>query len=182
MDLYQGKQMKAPVKNLFKCSCVRATGASSGLHHDFHDNLYVLLRGCKRFQLFPAALAPRMHARGRIRNIHPNGRIVYEGRVGGRLAVPEGGGLSDGGVLSFDLDLNGLRPVGLMKSGSCFTCVAFVLMEGPAVKLGPGCQTLLQSLVCHPATLICRPWLYLCIWGMLLARGLEAARVLQWQL
>ena len=25
-------------------------GSSSGLHHDFHDNLYILLRGKKRFQ------------------------------------------------------------------------------------------------------------------------------------
>ena len=27
-------------------------GSSSGLHHDFHDNIYVLLRGCKEFRLF----------------------------------------------------------------------------------------------------------------------------------
>lgn len=25
-------------------------GSSSGLHHDFHDNLYLLLRGRKRFR------------------------------------------------------------------------------------------------------------------------------------
>ncbi|EIE26943.1 Clavaminate synthase-like protein [Coccomyxa subellipsoidea C-169] len=54
--------------------------ASSGLHHDFHDNLYVLLRGRKRFTLFPPSLAKRMHTHGQIRLIHPSGRIVYEGR------------------------------------------------------------------------------------------------------
>ncbi|BDA43071.1 probable bifunctional peptidase and (3S)-lysyl hydroxylase Jmjd7 at N-terminal half [Coccomyxa sp. Obi] len=55
-------------------------GASSGLHHDFHDNLYVLLHGRKRFALFPPSLAKRMYTSGRIRLVHPNGRIVYEGR------------------------------------------------------------------------------------------------------
>jgi hypothetical protein len=37
-------------------------GASSGLHHDYHDNLYVLLKGRKRFQLFAPGEAPRMYA------------------------------------------------------------------------------------------------------------------------
>ena len=34
-----------------------AQGSSSGLHHDFHDNVYVLLRGRKRFLLFPPGSA-----------------------------------------------------------------------------------------------------------------------------
>ena len=29
-----------------------SAGSSSGLHHDFHDNLYILLRGTKEFRLF----------------------------------------------------------------------------------------------------------------------------------
>jgi hypothetical protein len=42
--------------------CVRSRhGASSGLHHDYHDNLYVLLKGRKRFQLFAPGEAPRMY-------------------------------------------------------------------------------------------------------------------------
>lgn len=49
-------------------------GASSGLHHDFHDNLYVLLAGTKRFRLFPPALADRMYTCGAVDRIHPNGR------------------------------------------------------------------------------------------------------------
>ena len=32
-------------------------GSSSGLHHDFHDNVYVLIRGRKRFLLFPPGSA-----------------------------------------------------------------------------------------------------------------------------
>ena len=58
-----------------------SAGASSGLHHDFHDNLYVLLRGCKRFRLWSPRQAERMHTHGRISRVHPNGRIVYEGEV-----------------------------------------------------------------------------------------------------
>ncbi|KAL6755203.1 cupin-like domain-containing protein [Haematococcus lacustris] len=56
------------------------SGASSGLHHDFHDNLYILLRGCKRFRLWPPRLAPRMHTAGRLARLHDNGRIVYQGQ------------------------------------------------------------------------------------------------------
>lgn len=55
-------------------------GSSSGLHHDFHDNLYVLLRGSKRFRLFPPSSAPDMYVAGRITKVHANGRIVYEGQ------------------------------------------------------------------------------------------------------
>lgn len=62
--------------------CSRA-GTSSGLHHDYHDNLYVVLRGRKRFRLWPPSATPRMHPHGRLRKLHPNGRIVYEGQVGG---------------------------------------------------------------------------------------------------
>ena len=57
-----------------------ATPSSSGLHHDFHDNLYVLLHGRKRFRLFSPADAHRMYTRGRLRRVHPNGRINYLGQ------------------------------------------------------------------------------------------------------
>ena len=40
--------------------CSRA-GASSGLHHDFHDNLYVLLSGTKDFLLYSPADAARLY-------------------------------------------------------------------------------------------------------------------------
>lgn len=56
-------------------------GASSGLHHDFHDNLYILLRGRKRFRLYPPTDAPNMYTHGILKRIHSNGRIVYEGQV-----------------------------------------------------------------------------------------------------
>ncbi len=57
-------------------------GTSSGLHHDYHDNFYVLLRGRKRFRLYPPSLAKRMYTHGKISRIFPNGRIVYKGQQG----------------------------------------------------------------------------------------------------
>ena len=54
-------------------------GASSGLHHDYHDNLYCLLRGAKRFRLFSPDSAPHMHTHGTLARVHPNGRINYVG-------------------------------------------------------------------------------------------------------
>jgi hypothetical protein len=54
-------------------------GASSGLHHDFHDNFYCLLRGKKRFRLLSPADTPLLRAVGSITRVHPNGRIEYEG-------------------------------------------------------------------------------------------------------
>lgn len=57
-------------------------GSSSGLHHDYHDNLYCLLRGRKRFRIFPPAMTQQLYTHGSIHTIHPNGRIVYEGQVG----------------------------------------------------------------------------------------------------
>jgi len=56
-------------------------GASSGLHHDHHDNLYVLLRGRKRFRLWSPAEHKRMYLHGTVDAVHPNGRIVYKGQV-----------------------------------------------------------------------------------------------------
>ncbi|ELR13519.1 uncharacterized protein ACA1_247230 [Acanthamoeba castellanii str. Neff] len=53
-------------------------GSMSGLHHDYHDNLYVLLKGRKRFQLFPPSDAARMYTQGRIVRVHPNGLISYQ--------------------------------------------------------------------------------------------------------
>lgn len=52
--------------------------SSSGLHHDFHDNLYVLIRGRKRFRIFPPSGAPHMSTMGRPIKIHTNGLIVYQ--------------------------------------------------------------------------------------------------------
>ncbi len=51
--------------------------STSGLHHDTHDNIYVLLRGQKTFTLFSPADALRMHTTCDITHVHPNGMINY---------------------------------------------------------------------------------------------------------
>ena len=53
-------------------------GASSGLHHDHHDNLYVLLRGVKRFELYAPSEISSMYTVGNPTRVHPNGRVNYE--------------------------------------------------------------------------------------------------------
>jgi hypothetical protein len=46
--------------------------------HDFHDNLYLLLRGRKRFVLYPPSAHPYLHLRGTIERCWPNGLLVYK--------------------------------------------------------------------------------------------------------
>jgi hypothetical protein len=55
--------------------------SSSGLHHDFHDNLYILLRGEKKFKLCSPNYAKSMYTVGEIVKIHSNGRINYKGQL-----------------------------------------------------------------------------------------------------
>lgn len=61
-----------------------AQGTSSGLHHDFHDNLYSLLRGRKTFRLWPPSALDSMYPHGRPVKRWPNGRVVYseQGNIG----------------------------------------------------------------------------------------------------
>ena len=63
--------------NMWFGAATSEAGASSGLHHDWHDNLYCLLRGRKRFQLYSPADAARMYSVGTLARVHANGRINY---------------------------------------------------------------------------------------------------------
>ncbi|KAJ3370827.1 hypothetical protein GGF31_003855 [Allomyces arbusculus] len=63
-------------------------GASSGLHHDFADNLYVLVQGRKRFTLFSPADAKYMDLYGTVKRVARNGLIVYEDGVRDDGAFP----------------------------------------------------------------------------------------------
>lgn len=67
--------------NLWFGHTTDATYSSSGLHHDFHDNLYVLLRGEKKITLISPAEAGNLYMSGKISRVHPNGRINYEGQL-----------------------------------------------------------------------------------------------------
>lgn len=52
-------------------------GSTSGLHHDFHDNLYCLLKGRKRFVLFPPSEIQHLYSYGKLDVLHDNGLISY---------------------------------------------------------------------------------------------------------
>eukprot|EP01138_Halocafeteria_seosinensis_P007990 gb/GECG01008163.1/.p1 GENE.gb/GECG01008163.1/~~gb/GECG01008163.1/.p1 ORF type:complete len:584 (+),score=73.48 gb/GECG01008163.1/:1-1752(+) len=51
---------------------------SSGLHHDFHDNLYVLLSGEKHFRLLSPSSAKKLDTSGPATCVLPNGVINHE--------------------------------------------------------------------------------------------------------
>ncbi|CCM00541.1 uncharacterized protein FIBRA_02575 [Fibroporia radiculosa] len=53
-------------------------GSSSGLHHDFHDNLYILLKGCKRFVLYPPEEHQNLYPYGDVHEVYQNGVIAYD--------------------------------------------------------------------------------------------------------
>ncbi len=59
-------------------------GSSSGYHHDFHDNFYMLLAGEKQFRITSPNFASEFPTHGCQKNmnvvIHKNGLISYEGR------------------------------------------------------------------------------------------------------
>jgi mannose-6-phosphate isomerase-like protein (cupin superfamily) len=52
------------------------------LHHDFNDNLYVVVEGRKRFTLFPPSQAPNLYPRGQLLQVEDNGLIRYTSMSG----------------------------------------------------------------------------------------------------
>ncbi|CBZ54184.1 conserved hypothetical protein [Neospora caninum Liverpool] len=57
------------------------SGSTTGLHHDFHDNLYVLLRGRKIFRLFSPRCAGLLPTKGQVTRVYPNGLICYSSYI-----------------------------------------------------------------------------------------------------
>jgi len=53
-------------------------GSSSGLHHDFHDNLYCLLQGRKRFVLYPPEEHTHLYPHKTALTVYKNGVIAYD--------------------------------------------------------------------------------------------------------
>lgn len=47
-------------------------------HHDFHDNLYILLSGSKRFVLYPPSEHTNLYSHGTLDEFHDNGLISYK--------------------------------------------------------------------------------------------------------
>lgn len=54
-----------------------ASRTSSGLHHDFHDNLYTLMSGSKTFLLFPPPDARYLYPHGGDAHVMSNGLLRY---------------------------------------------------------------------------------------------------------
>ncbi|KAA8495831.1 JmjC domain-containing protein 4 [Porphyridium purpureum] len=52
--------------------------SSSGLHHDAHDNLFILLHGKKTFALLSPERVLEVLMYGSVEHVMPNGRIVYK--------------------------------------------------------------------------------------------------------
>lgn len=63
-------------------------GSSSGLHHDYHDNFYLLIRGRKKFRLYSPDCAPLMKTYGTIEKVFENGVISYHGHETRADGVP----------------------------------------------------------------------------------------------
>lgn len=57
------------------------TASSSGLHHDYHDNLYCLVKGTKTFRLAPPHAVQKVTMQGTLHTLHSNGRIVYKEQI-----------------------------------------------------------------------------------------------------
>lgn len=54
------------------------TPITTPLHHDFNDNLYVVVEGHKHFILFPPEQAVNLYPQGHLLNVAANGYINYE--------------------------------------------------------------------------------------------------------
>jgi hypothetical protein len=63
---------------------------SSGLHHDFHDNLYCLLQGSKTFKIAPPSAIHKLKMKGTLCRLHENGRVVYQEQLADGMVRPDG--------------------------------------------------------------------------------------------
>jgi len=63
--------------NLWIGSSDPQSGLNSGLHHDFENNLYVLLKGKKKFRLYSPADCFNLYPIGSIISINPYGNHYY---------------------------------------------------------------------------------------------------------
>jgi len=84
-----GNLIPSQINLWFGCS---SHGSSTGLHHDFHDNLYILARGKKVFRLYPPEMLNCMYTYGQPSHVYPNGRIVYSFQHG---ILPDGSHQAD---------------------------------------------------------------------------------------
>lgn len=98
-------------------------GTSSGCHHDFHDNLYILLKGRKRFTLFSPKDALLMYTNQPVKFVHHNGLICYGDHVSDNIEIESDGEMeelvylrSDGYLLSENIQESEEEGAGLIGS------------------------------------------------------------------
>jgi hypothetical protein len=65
-------------------------GPSSGLHHDYHDNLYCVWHGTKIIQLSPPTKPLVALTNGTMSKQYENGRIVYQEQLGQGMIRADG--------------------------------------------------------------------------------------------
>lgn len=70
----------------------QGTGCS-GLHHDFHDNLYCLVSGHKSIRLCPPEMIHKTSMVGTFHTLHSNGRIVYKEQIKASCRIRPDGAL-----------------------------------------------------------------------------------------
>ncbi|KAJ3091012.1 hypothetical protein HK102_001966 [Quaeritorhiza haematococci] len=84
----------------------QVTGASSGLHHDFADNLYVLLKGSKRFTIFSPKDSNFLYTYGKLSHVHPNGLQCYgSGNTRDPASLPRSDGAYPADVAKWRLEV-----------------------------------------------------------------------------
>ena len=59
-----------------------ANNTKSKLHHDYHDNLYIVIKGKKIIKLYSPNDAYNLHTKGCISKINKNGLIEYNNLIG----------------------------------------------------------------------------------------------------
>ena len=76
-----GNLVPMNVGNIWVGCAPQNNTVSSGLHHDYHDNLYCLIHGTKIIQLAPPESIYHMEMIGTLHTLHKNGRIVYKEQI-----------------------------------------------------------------------------------------------------
>ncbi|MEE8119107.1 MAG: cupin-like domain-containing protein, partial [Gammaproteobacteria bacterium] len=73
-DIYRDLQIRSV--NLWMGN--NRSRTTTHLHHDFNDNLYAVVEGCKHFVVFPPEQAANLYPRGEVLHVQKNGIIRYK--------------------------------------------------------------------------------------------------------
>ena len=85
--------------------------SSTGLHHDYHDNMYIMLHGQKTFRLVDPCHVDSLYPVGDLVRVHHNGRFNY------KAELTEADGRSRGSAAAQEASER-LKRIGMNKSSS----------------------------------------------------------------